>query len=104
EAVCVSAGSDIADEFYFSLLLDRAERRYLAMCSKEGGMDIETLAAARPERLAPTPVDPLGASDQAKADEIVAAAGFSGTDAAEIARVLQLLGTVYQQEDATLVE
>ena len=42
--------------------------------------------------------------DQAKADQIVAAAGFSGTDAAEIARVLQLLGSVYEEEDATLVE
>ena len=42
--------------------------------------------------------------DQAKADEIVAAAGFAGDDAAEIARVLQLLGKVYQAEDATLVE
>ena len=57
-----------------------------------------------PEALARIPVDPLVGIDQAKADEIVAAAGFSGADAAEIARVLQLLGTVYQQEDATLVE
>jgi succinyl-CoA synthetase beta subunit len=104
KTVMVAEGADIADEFYFSLLLDRAERRYLAMCSKEGGMDIETLAAERPEALARIPVDPLVGIDQAKADEIVAAAGFSGTDAAEIARILQLLGTVYQKEDATLVE
>jgi succinyl-CoA synthetase beta subunit len=104
KTVMVAEGADIAEEYYFSLLLDRAERRYLAMCSKEGGMDIETLAAERPEALARIPVDPLVGIDQAKADEIVAAAGFSGTDAAEIARVLQLLGTVYQKEDATLVE
>jgi succinyl-CoA synthetase beta subunit len=104
KTVMVAEGADIAEEYYFSLLLDRAERRYLAMCSKEGGMDIETLAAERPEALARIPVDPLVGIDQAKADEIVAAAGFSGPDAAEIARVLQLLGTVYQKEDATLVE
>jgi len=104
KTVMVAEGADIADEFYFSLLLDRAERRYLAMCSKEGGMDIETLAAERPEALARIPVDPLVGIDQAKADEIVTAAGFSGPDAAEIARILQLLGTVYQKEDATLVE
>ncbi len=104
KTVMVAEGADIAEEYYFSLLLDRAERRYLAMCSKEGGMDIETLAAERPGALARIPVDPLVGIDQAKADEIVAAAGFSGPDAAEIARVLQLLGTVYQQEDATLVE
>ena len=104
KTVMVAEGADIAEEYYFSLLLDRAERRYLAMCSKEGGMDIETLAAERPEALARIPVDPLVGIDQAKADEIVAAAGFSGPDAGEIARVLQLLGTVSEQEDATLVE
>ena len=102
--VMIAEGADIAEEYYFSLLLDRANRRYLAMCSKEGGMDIETLAVERPEALARVPVDPLVGIDQAKADEIVAAAGFAGDDAAEIARVLQLLGKVYQAEDATLVE
>ena len=59
KTVMVTEGADIAEEYYFSLLLDRAERRYLAMCSKEGGMDIETLAAERPEALARIPVDPL---------------------------------------------
>ena len=67
-------------------------------------MDIETLAAERPDALARIPVDPRVGIDQANADEIVAAAGLSGPDAEEIARVLQLLGTVYEKEDATLVE
>ncbi len=102
--VMIAEGADIAEEYYFSLLLDRANRRYLAMCSKEGGMDIETLAVERPDALARVQVDPLVGIDQAKADEIVAAAGFSGDDAAEIARVLQLLWEVYRAEDATLVE
>ena len=102
--VMVAEGADIAEEYYFSLLLDRAERRYLAMCSKEGGMDIETLAAERPEALARIPVDPRVGIDQSKAVEIVDAAGFTGPDADEIARVLQLLSSVYQKEDATLVE
>jgi succinyl-CoA synthetase beta subunit len=104
KTVMIAEGADIAEEYYFSLLLDRAERRYLAMCSKEGGMDIETLAAERPAALARIPVDPRSGIDEANADEIVAAAGFSGPDAEEIARVLQLLGTVYEEEDATLVE
>ena len=104
KTVMVAEGADIAEEYYFSLLLDRANRCYLAMCSKEGGMDIETLAVERPEALARIPVDPVVGIDQAKAEEIVAAAGFDGPDAAEIARVLQLLGEVYQSEDATLVE
>ena len=49
--VMVAEGADIAEEYYFSILLDRGERRYLAMCSREGGMDIETLAKERPEAL-----------------------------------------------------
>ncbi len=102
--VMVAEGADIAEEYYFSLLLDRSNRRYLAMCSREGGMDIETLAVERPDALARVAVDPTVGIDQAKADEIVRAAGFSGDDAAEIARVLQLLGEVYTSEDATLVE
>jgi succinyl-CoA synthetase beta subunit len=102
--VMVAEGADIAEEYYFSLLLDRSNRRYLAMCSQEGGVDIETLAVERPEALARIPVDPNVGIDQAKADEIVDAAGFPAADAAEIARVLQLLGEVYTSEDATLVE
>ena len=102
--VMVAEGADIAEEYYFSLLLDRSNRRYLAMCSQEGGVDIETLAVERPEALARIPVDPNVGIDQAKAGEIVDAAGFPAADAAEIARVLQLLGEVYTSEDATLVE
>jgi succinyl-CoA synthetase beta subunit len=104
KTVMITEGADIAEEYYFSLLLDRGTRRYVAMCSREGGVDIETLALERPEALARIPVDPNTGIDQAKADEIVKAAGFEGDDAAKIADVLQLLGKVYAEEDATLVE
>ncbi|WP_426592952.1 ADP-forming succinate--CoA ligase subunit beta [Cellulomonas sp. McL0617] len=102
--VMIAAGAKIATEFYFSLLLDRAERRYLAMCSVEGGMEIEQLAVERPDALAKVAVDPRTGIDQAKADEIVAAAGFSPELAPKVAAVLQTLWTVYKEEDATLVE
>ncbi|MDQ0373035.1 ADP-forming succinate--CoA ligase subunit beta [Cellulomonas humilata] len=102
--VMIAAGAKIATEFYFSLLLDRAERRYLAMCSVEGGMDIEQLAVERPDALAKVAVDPRTGIDQAKADEIVAAAGFAPDIAPKVAAVLQTLWTVYRSEDATLVE
>ncbi len=104
QTVMVTEGANIAEEYYFSVLLDRANRSYLAMCSKEGGMEIEQLAVERPDALARIPVDPIVGIDQAKADEIVAAAGFDAADAVEIARVIQLLGKVYEGEDATLVE
>ena len=102
--VMVAAGAKIASEFYFSLLLDRAERRYLAMCSVEGGMEIEQLAVERPEALAKVAVDPRVGIDQAKADEIGAAAGFDAEVAGKVADVLRKLWVVYRDEDATLVE
>jgi succinyl-CoA synthetase beta subunit len=102
--VMVAAGARIAHEYYVSLLLDRAERRYLAMASVEGGMEIEQLAVERPEALARVAVDPRTGVDEAKAREIVAAAGFDSAVAGKVAEVLQTLWEVYRDEDATLVE
>ncbi|MCE1173727.1 MAG: ADP-forming succinate--CoA ligase subunit beta [Propionibacteriales bacterium] len=102
--VMVAAGADIAEEYYFSLLLDRSSGGYLAMCSREGGMDIETLAVERPEALIRTPVDPLVGLDAATAAQIVADAGFDEADRPAIADVLVTLGRVYADNDATLVE
>ena len=102
--VLVADGADIAEEYYFSLLLDRANRSYLAMCSVEGGMEIEQLAAERPEALAKIEVDPLVGLDPAKAEEIAKAAGFSAELQEKVVPVLVKLGEVYTKEDATLVE
>ena len=102
--VMVAAGASIEKEYYVSLLLDRAERRYLAMASVEGGMEIEQLAVERPEALARVPVDPRVGIDAAKADEIVAAAGFEPAVSGKVAAVLRRLWNVYRGEDATLVE
>lgn len=100
----VAQGAQIAEEYYFSVLLDRAERRYLAMASVEGGVEIEQLAVERPEALARVAVDPQVGIDAAKAAEIVAAAGFADDIAGQVADVIQKLWTVYREEDATLVE
>ena len=102
--VMIAAGADIAEEYYFSLLLDRANRNYLAMCSVEGGMEIEQLAVERPEALARVAVDPNVGIDQAKAEEIVAAAKFDAETGAKVAPVLVKLWDAYREEDATLVE
>jgi succinyl-CoA synthetase beta subunit len=104
QRVMVAQGAQIAEEYYFSVLLDRAERRYLAMCSVEGGMEIEQLAVERPDALAKVVVDPLVGIDAAKAAEIVAAAGFAPEVAAAVADVIEKLWGVYLAEDATLVE
>ena len=102
--VMIAQGARIAEEYYFSILLDRANRTYLAMCSVEGGMDIEQLAVERPEALAKIEVDPNTGIDDAKAREIVEAAGFDAETGAKIVPVLASLWEVYRDEDATLVE
>jgi succinyl-CoA synthetase beta subunit len=102
--VMVTQGADIAEEYYFSVLLDRANRTYLAMASKEGGMEIEELAVERPEALARIPVDAITGIDDAKAQEIVDAAGFDEALKPQIIDVIKKLWTVFQTEDATLVE
>ena len=93
--VMIAVGADIAAEYYFSILLDRSNRRHLAMCSREGGMDIETLAKERPEALARVPLDPVVGIDAEVARRIATEAGFDEATAQ---------WTVYRDEDATLVE
>ncbi|WP_122263471.1 ADP-forming succinate--CoA ligase subunit beta [Ornithinimicrobium cerasi] len=102
--VMIAQGAQIAEEYYFSVLLDRTNRSLLAMCSVEGGMDIEQLAVERPEALARVEVDANTGIDEAKAREIVERAGFDAETGAKIVPVLQQLWAVYRDEDATLVE
>ena len=102
--VMIAQGADIAEEFYFSVLLDRANRNYLAMCSVEGGMEIEVLAVERPDALAKVAVDPIVGIDAAKAAEIVAEANFPEELRAKVAETIQKLWVVFKEEDATLVE
>ncbi|MGK7222298.1 succinyl-CoA synthetase subunit beta [Kocuria flava] len=102
--VMIAQGADIAEEYYFSILLDRANRSYLAMCSVEGGMEIEQLAVERPEALARVEVVPTEGITEAKAQEIVREAKFDDETAAKVVPVLVKLWDVFKKEDATLVE
>ena len=102
--VMIAQGADIAEEYYFSVLLDRANRTYLAMCSVEGGMEIEQLAVERPEALAKVPVSALTGIDAETAKKIVVEANFPAELQDEVAAVIQKLWTVFEKEDATLVE
>ena len=102
--VMVAGGARIAQEFYFSVLLDRANRSYLSLTSVEGGMEIEQLAVEKPEALARIEVDPIAGIDAAKAREIAVAANFPADLVDKVADVFVKLYDVYKSEDATLVE
>ncbi len=97
--VLVTEASEIADEYYLSFLLDRAGRTFLAMASTEGGMDIEEVAASRPDALVRVPVDPL-----AGVDSTAVAAAFPADVRGEVAGVVEKLWDVFVAEDCTLVE
>ena len=102
--VLVTPASDIAQEYYFSFLLDRAERKFLAMASVEGGMDIEQLAVERPDALARVHINPLYGLDEAGARTIVEATGFPAEVADQVTQVILKLWEAFKAEDATLVE
>jgi succinyl-CoA synthetase beta subunit len=102
--VLITQASDIAEEYYFSFLLDRSNRTFLAMCSADGGMDIEQLAVERPEALARIPIDAITGVDRAKAAEIVAAGRIPGAVAEQATDVIVKLWETFVAEDATLVE
>lgn len=102
--VLVTQATDIAEEYYVSFLLDRANRAFLAMASIEGGVDIEEVAATRPEALALVRIDAIDGVDAEVAGRIVEAAGFPANIRDQVVAILLNLWTVMVAEDATLVE
>jgi succinyl-CoA synthetase beta subunit len=102
--VLIAEATDIKSEYYLSYLLDRGNRTFLAICSVEGGVEIEEVAHTSPDAIARIPVNPIVGVDHAKALEIVRA-GRIPEEAQEGAALLaQRLWAVFTDEDATLTE
>jgi succinyl-CoA synthetase beta subunit len=104
EKVMLTVTADIAEEYYFSYLLDRAERTFRCIASVAGGMDIEQVAAETPERVVKVAIDANTGVDEAKAREIVAAAQFPAEVADQVADIAVKLWRAFVAEDATLME
>jgi succinyl-CoA synthetase beta subunit len=104
EAVMLTVTADIAEEYYLSYLLDRAERTFRCIASVAGGMDIEQVAAQTPERVAKVAIDANTGVDRATAAGIVAAARFPAELADQITGIAVALWQAFVAEDATLVE
>ena len=102
--VWVEGGSDIASEYYASVILDRSEKKLLAMVSAKGGMDIEAVAAEDPGALVKRHIDPTSPFDAAAARPIAADAGLDEDILDQVAEVLSQLAEVASNEDATLIE
>jgi succinyl-CoA synthetase beta subunit len=104
DQVWVEGGSDIAAEYYASVILDRGEKKLLAMVSSQGGMDIEAVAEESPEALVKRHIDPTRPFTAAEARPIVDAAGLDEDVREGAAEVLAKLAEVAAEEDATLIE
>ena len=102
--VLVEQGSAIAEEYYFSFLLDRANRTFLSICSAEGGMEIEEVAATTPDAVAKVDVSALEGVDRAKALAIAEAGRLPEKAREGAAELIERLWAVFTDEDATLVE
>ncbi|MDQ2723488.1 MAG: ADP-forming succinate--CoA ligase subunit beta, partial [Actinomycetota bacterium] len=96
--------SDIAAEYYISFLLDRTNRTFLAMCSVEGGVEIEVTAVEKPEALAKVPVDANTGVDLALARSIAEQGGLPAEVLDSAAECITKLWDVFVKEDALLVE
>ncbi|WP_460856534.1 ATP-grasp domain-containing protein, partial [Nocardiopsis coralliicola] len=102
-SVLVEEATDIAEEYYFAVLLDRANRNFLAICSAEGGMDIEEVAARTPDAVVRIPVPAHGLDDRT-AGELCTRAGLPEQIRLGAAAAMRRLWRTAADEDATLVE
>jgi succinyl-CoA synthetase beta subunit len=100
----IEHASDIATEYYASVLLDRSAKQPLVMFSVEGGVDIEEVAEKAPEKLIRHHVDPLAGISHEEAAQIARDGGADADVVEGVADALVALYEVWQQEDATLAE
>jgi len=102
--VLIVPAESIEEEYYFSFLLDRANRSYLCIASVEGGVEIEEVAKTNPDAVKKIPVDPGKGVDEATAAAIVDEAGFPAELRDQAIGLVVGLYKVFTEEDATLVE
>src|ERR687889_279607 len=102
--VWIEAASDIAAEYYASIVFDRAAKRPLVMLSTQGGMDIEEVAERDPDAIARLHVDPLLGFQDFHARRLAFEAGVDGDVVRPIGALLSKLYDAFVAEEAMLVE
>jgi len=102
--VMLTTTADIAEEYYFSYLLDRANRTFLCIASVAGGMEIEQVAHEAPEKVAKVTIDAGTGVDEAIAREIASKGGFPADVTDQVVEIAVRLWQAFVAEDGTLVE
>ncbi len=101
----IEEGADIKKEYYVSAVTDRASQKVVLMASSEGGMDIEEVAHATPEKIIKAFVDPLVGLTQEQALELCHGMGVpAGASTDQAVDVLKKLFTAYMETDCSLAE
>ncbi|HIQ15266.1 MAG TPA: ADP-forming succinate--CoA ligase subunit beta, partial [Leucothrix sp.] len=96
--------TDIANELYLSLLVDRASRRITIMASTEGGMNIEEVAADTPEKILTEIIDPIAGFQAYIARNLAFALGLEGVQIRQFTALLNSLVKLFIEKDASLME
>ncbi|MGH3788139.1 MAG: malate--CoA ligase subunit beta [Pseudonocardiaceae bacterium] len=102
--VYVEEATDIARELYFGIVLDRRIERVCIITSAEGGVEIEELAATKPEALVRTIVEPAAGFLEFQAREIAFALGLQPGQIAEATRIFRRAYRAFRDLDATMLE
>ncbi len=102
--VWVEAASDIAQEYYASIVFDRAAKKPLVMLSTQGGMDIEEVADTNPDAIARLHVDPLLGFQDFHARRLAFEAGVDADVVRPVGALLNKLYDAFASEEAMLVE
>src|ERR1700674_4312801 len=100
----IEEGADISKELYVGMVVDRATQRVTLMASSEGGMDIEEVAASKPEKIHRIAVDPRSGLSDAQADEVARKIGVPEASLPETRRFMQGLYRAFDECDASLAE
>ncbi|HVA75282.1 MAG TPA: ADP-forming succinate--CoA ligase subunit beta [Acidimicrobiales bacterium] len=100
----VEHASDIAKEYYASFTLDRGAKKYLAMVSAKGGVEVETVAEEDPTAIARLYIDPASGFSEGAAAKLVEEAGLDPEAREGAAKILVDLYRCYVEGDADLVE
>ena len=102
--VLVEEGCDIATELYLGLVLDRASGRLTAMASREGGVEIEEVAAREPEKILKATIDPVGGMQPFHARRLAFGLGLEGPQVGAAVKFMRALYDAFVGSDASLLE
>jgi succinyl-CoA synthetase beta subunit len=102
--IYIEAGSSIERELYLALLVDRQTSRISFVCSTEGGMDIEEVAASTPEKILSFAVDPATGYQQYHGRRIAFALGLEGKQVKECVNLMGILYKAFVEKDMEMLE